>query len=222
MHPDQRLAAFAAADLYVVITEAFCAGRHAHEILVQALMAGVRLVQLREKEMSGRSLYHLALEFRRLTAAAGALLIIDDRLDIALACGADGVHLGQEDLPLEVARKIAPELIIGASTHSLEEALAAEAAGASYVNIGPIFATQTKPDVTPLGVEAIDRIAPALRIPWTTMGGITQGNIGQVVAHGARHPAVMSAVTAAADPQAAALELRQIILAGREGPVQLH
>jgi thiamine-phosphate pyrophosphorylase len=185
-------------------------------------MAGVRLVQLREKEMSGRSLYNLALEFRRLTAAAGALLIIDDRLDIALACGADGVHLGQEDLPVDVGRQIAPDLIIGASTHSLEEALAAQEQGASYVNIGPIFATQTKPDVTPLGVEAIDRIAPRLRIPWTTMGGITRANIAQVVFHGARRPAVMSAVTAAANPQAAALELRQIILAGRERPLELH
>lgn len=222
MNPNQRLAAFAAADLYVVITEAFCAGRHAHEILVQALMAGVRLVQLREKDLNGRSLYNLALEFRRLTEAAGALLIIDDRLDIALACAADGVHLGQEDLPVEVARQIAPDLIIGASTHSLEEALTAQEQGASYVNIGPIFATQTKPGVIPLGLEAIDRIAPRLRIPWTTMGGITRANIAQVVFHGAQRPAVMSAVTAAADPQAAALELRQIILAGRERPLQLH
>jgi thiamine-phosphate pyrophosphorylase len=222
MNPHQRLTAFAAADLYVVITGAFCAGRSAIEVLVQSLMAGVRLVQLREKEMSDKGLYELALEFRRLTEAAGALLIIDDRLDIALAAAADGVHLGQEDLPVDVARQIAPDLLIGASTHSLEEALAAEAAGASYVNIGPIFATQTKPDVTPLGLEAIDRIAPALRIPWTTMGGINLFNISQVVAHGARRPAVMSAVTAAPDPRAAALELRQIILVGGERVLQLH
>jgi thiamine-phosphate pyrophosphorylase len=142
------------------------------------------------------------------------LLIIDDRLDLALASAADGVHLGQEDLPLEVARRLAPELIIGASTHSLEEALAAEAAGASYLNIGPIFATRTKPDAIPLGPEALERIAPHLRLPWTTMGGINLSNIGQVVARGARHPAVMSAVTAAADPTAAAVQLRRIILAG--------
>lgn len=222
MNPHKRLAAFQAADLYVVITGAFCTGRSAIDVLVQALMAGVRLVQLREKEMSGRTLYELALEFRRLTEAASALLIIDDRLDIALASAADGVHLGQEDLPVEVARGLAPDLIIGASTHSLEEALAAQAAGASYVNIGPIFATQTKPTMTPLGPEAIDRIAPRLNIPWTTMGGINLENIGQVVFHGARHPAVMSAVTAAADPRAAALELRQIIVAGGERPRQLH
>ncbi len=214
MDHQQRLTLFQTADLYVVITTAFCAGRHAQEVLVQALMAGVRLVQMREKELSGRGLYELALEFRRLTEAAGALLIIDDRLDIALACGADGVHLGQEDLPVSAARSVAPDLIIGASTHSLEEALAAEAAGASYVNLGPVFATQTKPTAIPLGPETLGRIAPRLQIPWTTMGGINGGNIHQVVAQGARHPAVMSAVTAAADPQAAALELRRIIQTG--------
>jgi len=214
MNHAQRRAVFEAADLYVVITAAFCAGRAALAVLEATLAAGVRLVQMREKELCNRALYELAREFRQRTAAAGALLIIDDRLDIALASGADGVHLGQEDLPVSAARSIAPELMIGASTHSLEQALAAEAAGASYVNIGPVFATQTKPTATPLGPEALGRITPHLRIPWTTMGGINLGNIGQVVARGARHPAVMSAVTAAADPKAAASQLRQIILAG--------
>jgi thiamine-phosphate pyrophosphorylase len=211
MNLEQRLAAFDQADLYVVITEAFCAGRAALEVLAMTLAAGVRLIQLREKEMADGPLYGRALEFRRQTAAAGALLIVDDRLDIALAAGADGVHLGQDDLPLAVARQLAPELIIGASTHSLEEALAAQEAGASYLNIGPIFPTQTKSIPAPLGPEAIDQIAPRLRIPWTTMGGIKSANISQVVGRGARHPAVMTAVTAAADPTAAALQLRQII-----------
>ncbi|HEX9883071.1 MAG TPA: thiamine phosphate synthase [Desulfobaccales bacterium] len=211
MNLEQRLAAFDQADLYVVITEAFCAGRAALEVLAMTLAAGVRLIQLREKEMADGPLYGLALEFRRQTAAAGALLIVDDRVDIALATGADGVHLGQDDLPLDAARRLAPELIIGASTHSLEEALAAQEAGASYLNIGPIFATQTKSIPAPLGPEAIDQIAPRLRIPWTTMGGIKSANISQVVHRGARHPAVMTAVTAAADPTAAALQLRQMI-----------
>jgi thiamine-phosphate pyrophosphorylase len=207
-----RLNVFDKADLYVVITGAFCAGRSPLEVLDKTLAAGVRLIQLREKDLEGRGYYELALEFRRRTAAAGALLIIDDRIDIALAAGADGVHLGQEDLPVVAARSIAPDLIIGASTHSLEEALAAQEAGASYVNIGPIFATATKPGVIPLGVEAIEQIAPHLSIPWTTMGGINQGNIAQVVVRGARHPAVMSAVTAAADVTAAAEALRAAII----------
>lgn len=210
----QRLRVFDEADLYVVITEALCAGRTALEMLGMTLAAGVRLVQLREKDLNSRSLIKLALEFRRETTAAGALLIINDRLDIALAAGADGVHLGQDDLPLDVARRLAPELIIGASTHSLAEALAAQEAGASYVNVGPIFATPTKESAIPVGPEMINRITPQLRIPWTTMGGIKKTNIDQVVSRGARHPAVITAVTAAPDPTAAARELRQIIVNG--------
>jgi len=219
MGHDDLMAAFAKTDLYVVITEAFCAGRPALEILTRALDAGVRLVQLREKDLDGRPLYVQALEFRRLTAAAGALLIINDRVDVALAADADGVHLGQDDLPVSAVRQIAPHLIIGASTHSLAEALAAQAAGASYVNIGPIFATQTKATPQgPLGPEAIEAIAPHLRIPWTTMGGITLANIAQVVSRGARHPAVVTAVTAAPDPAAAARLLREKIHAGLRFP----
>jgi thiamine-phosphate pyrophosphorylase len=214
MNQAQRLAAFDAADLYVVITTAFCGGRPALEVLDPVLAAGVKLVQMREKDLGGRALLELAQQFRQRTQAARALLIIDDRLDIALAAEADGAHLGQDDLPVEAARRIAPELILGASTHSLAEALAAERAGASYVNIGPIFATRTKPDAVPLGPEALGRIAPALTIPWTTMGGITRDNLHLVLAQGARHPAVMSAVTAAGDPLAAARELRRLVLGG--------
>lgn len=214
MSHGERLQSFQAADLYVVITEALCAGRTALDILEMILAAGVRLVQLREKDLSSRRLYELAVEFRRQTRAVGSLLIINDRLDIAMAAGADGVHLGQDDLPVRVARRLAPDLLIGASTHSLEEALAAQESGASYVNIGPVFATPTKEGVSPLGPEMIDQVAPHLRIPWTTMGGIKKTNLDQVVARGARHPAVITAVTAAPDPEAAARELRQLIAEG--------
>jgi thiamine-phosphate pyrophosphorylase len=208
----RRLGAFERADLYVVITAVFCAGRHALTVLDHVLAAGVGLVQLREKDLEDRRLYELAQEFRRRTEAAGALLIIDDRVDMALAAGADGVHLGQTDLPVAAARQIAPDLIVGASSHSLEEALAAQAAGAGYVNIGPIFPTATKPGAVALGVEAISEITPHLRIPWSTMGGINGANIAQVVSRGARHPAVMSAVTAAAEVTAAARALREMII----------
>ena len=211
MEPALRMAAFERADLYVVITESFCAGRSALEVLAQVLEAGVRLVQMREKALSDRNLYERAVAFRRVTAAAGALFIVDDRVDIALAAGADGVHVGQDDLPVSLARRLAPELIIGASTHNLEEALAAQDAGASYVNLGPIFATQTKPATVPLGPEIIAGIVPHLKIPWTSMGGIKSSNIDQVVALGARHPAVMTAVTAAQDVAGAARKLREKI-----------
>ena len=208
-----RMAKFDETDLYVVITECFCAGRPALEVLDAVLAAGVRLVQFREKDRDGGDLYERALAFRERTRRSGTLLIIDDRVDVALAVDADGVHLGQDDLPLEAARRIAPELILGGSTHSLDEALAAEAAGASYVNVGPIFSTQTKAAPTgAVGPDLISEVAPRLGIPFTCMGGIKAHNIHEVLARGARHVAVVTAVTAVRDPRAAAAELRQAIL----------
>src|SRR5690606_23076022 len=135
------------------------------------------------------------------------------RLDIAMAVGADGVHLGLDDLPVPVARDLAPDLLIGASSHTLDEALAAEQSGASYVNIGPIFATNTKSVAGgSIGPAAIDAIKPYLGLPWTVMGGIKLHNIGEVLERGARHPAVVTAVTAAVHPEEAAQELRAAIL----------
>jgi thiamine-phosphate pyrophosphorylase len=209
----QRLSRLLDSDLYVVITEAFCQGRSALEVLERTLAAGVRTIQLREKALESADLYKRAKAFRERTEAAGALLIIDDRVDIALAAGADGVHLGLSDLPIDAARRIAPELLIGASSHSLDEALAAQRMGASYVNIGPIFATQTKAVSTgPLGPERIGQIASHLSVPFTTMGGINRDNIECVLEQGARHIAVVTAVTGAPDPTSAAAALREAIL----------
>ena len=144
------------------------------------------------------------------------LLIINDRIDIALAVDADGVHLGQEDLPLAAARRIASELLIGVSTHSREEALQAQEGGADYVNIGPIFPTRTKEGVTRfLGPEAIPGIAAGLEIPFTVMGGINGGNIGKVVSQGARRVAVVTAVTMADDMAGAVAALRESIRSSR-------
>ncbi len=211
-----RMERFRETDLYVVITEAFCGGRPALVVLDAVLDAGVRLVQFREKDLEDHECYRRCLEFRDRTHAAGALLIVDDRVDIALATGADGVHLGRQDLPIAAARLIAPDLIVGASTHSLGEAMAAQEAGAGYVNIGPIFATQTKSVPTGVvGPEMIEEIAPHLTIPFTCMGDIKLGNIAEVLRRGARHVAVVTAVTAAADVKAAAAELRQKILEAR-------
>jgi thiamine-phosphate pyrophosphorylase len=143
-------------------------------------------------------------------------MIVDDRVDLALALDADGVHLGQTDLPIAEARRIAPDLVIGGSSHNPEEAAVAQVAGASYVNIGPVYPTQTKSVPTGVvGLEMIDAISPLLRIPFTCMGGIKADNIGPVLARGARHCAVVTAVTAASDPRSAAAELRTLIRAGR-------
>lgn len=208
----ERSIRFDAADLYVVITEAFCAGRSALDVLDACLDAGVTLIQFREKDLEARDLYARATAFRERTAKYGALLIVDDRLDVALAVDADGAHLGQSDLPLDAARRIAPELILGASSHNPAEARAAQDAGASYVNIGPIFPTQTKS--VPAGVVGpamIDAIRPLLRVPFTCMGGIKLDNVREVTARGARHVAVVTAVTAAPGPRAAAAALRAAI-----------
>ncbi len=210
---EERMALFRSADLYVVITEAFCAGRSAVEILIKALQAGVKVVQLREKSIDDRSFYDLTVKFRELTSRENALLLVNDRIDIGLAAGADGVHLGQDDLPIEVARTLAPEMIIGCSTHSVTEAVACQSAGASYVNIGPIFATQTKSGtVAALGPEIIDAVKPHLAIPWTVMGGIKESNIAQVLKRGAKHVAVVTAITAADDVSAACTALRERII----------
>jgi thiamine-phosphate pyrophosphorylase len=212
----ERMERFASTDLYVVITESFCGGRPAVDVLERVLDAGVRIVQLREKEMGDRELFERALVFREMTGRAGALLIVDDRLDVALAAGADGVHLGRQDLPVAAARTLAPELIVGASSHSPEQAAETQGEGASYVNIGPVFPTSTKETAgQALGPEAVARTAPFLCIPFTVMGGIKASNVEEVLRRGARHIAVVTAVTEAPDVKAAAGRLREIIAAGR-------
>jgi thiamine-phosphate pyrophosphorylase len=197
---EERRARFNEIDVYPVTCERLSAGRSNLEVLEAVIRGGARIIQLREKEYSKKDLYRLALTFREISAAAGMLLMINDHLDLALAVGADGVHLGQEDLPLTAARRLAPGLLIGVSTHSLEQALEAEREGADYVNIGPIFATATKAGVgRPLGPEAIATIGPRISIPFTVMGGIGGTNLDQVLARGARRIAMVTAITQAPD-----------------------
>ena len=200
MNREIRRAAFEQVDIYPVTCSRLSAGRTDLEVLEAVIRGGAGIIQLREKECSRKELYHLAVKFRELTAKAGILLIINDHVDIALSVEADGVHLGQDDLPLPAARKLAPQLIIGASTHSLEEALKAQAEGADYINIGPIFPTKTKEGIDHfLGPEAITQIGSRVEIPFTAMGGITESNIDQVLARGARRVAMVTAITQAPD-----------------------
>lgn len=208
----ERVARFAQVDLYVVTCAALSNGRSNLAVLDAVIASGGNIIQLREKELGIRDYYDLAQRFREITRAAGVLLIINDHLDVALAIDADGVHLGQDDFPIEAARRIAPDLLIGCSTHSLDEALQAQAAGADYVNIGPIFPTGTKEHVQAIGVQAIRAIAPHLTIPFTVMGGIKASNIGEVVAAGAQRIAVVTAVTQAQDMAAAVRALRAEIV----------
>ena len=213
LHMD-RMRRFQQAGLYLVTSQALSRGRSTLEIVDAALAGGVRLIQLREKEMPMPDFLRLAAQIRARTAGAKALLIINDRLDVALAVGADGVHLGQADFPIAPARRLAPDLIIGASTHSPAEAQAAEHAGASYINVGPLFPTQTKQISGEfLGLEGLSKIALHVTIPWTVMGGIKQKHIPDLLKAGARTIAVVTAVTAAADPAQAARNLLSLIRA---------
>ena len=177
--------------------------------------AGAEVVQLRRKGEDARLTLRLAERCRELLpAGGGTLLVVNDRVDIAMAAGADGVHLGQDDLPLAAARRLWPGGLVGRSTHSLGQALAAQAEGADYIGVGPVWATPTKPGRPAVGLELVRAVAAAqLRIPWVAIGGVDAGNIGTVLAAGARAVAAVRAVTAATDPEAAARGLRAAVVA---------
>jgi thiamine-phosphate pyrophosphorylase len=212
MKRESKIQLFQRVDVYPVTCERFSLGRSNLQVLEAVIQGGSKIIQLREKEYPKKDFYHLALKFKEITTRAGVLLIINDHVDIALGVEADGVHLGQEDLPVQVARKLAPELLIGASTHSLEQALQAEKDGADYINIGPIFSTETKEGVgRSLGPEAISEISPQIKIPFTVMGGINEDNIEQVLAKGARRVAMVTAITKAADIAAKVASLKEKI-----------
>lgn len=218
LHAD-RMRQFQQAGLYLVTSQALSRGRSTLEIVDAALTGGVRLIQLREKEMPMPDFLRLAEQVRARTAQAGALLIINDRVDVALTVGADGVHLGQADFPIASARRLAPGLIIGASTHSPAEAQDAERAGASYINIGPLFPTQTKAwSGDFLGLEGLRKIARLVTIPWTVMGGIKKEHIPDLRKAGVHTIALVTAVTAAADPAQATRELLALLRTGRQTP----
>ncbi|MGK7344386.1 MAG: thiamine phosphate synthase [Candidatus Nitrospinota bacterium M3_3B_026] len=191
---------FSDIDVYPVTNRALYGARSDEQVIAALAAGGARIVQLREKNVSDREFYDLAALYRRETARHDMMLIINDRPDIALAVGADGVHLGRDDMPIEAARRImGPDLIIGASTHSVAQALEAEGEGASYVNIGPLFPTPTKPDAKTIGLDPVREAAAKLKIPFTVMGGITEENIDDVLAAGARRIGVITAILGAED-----------------------
>lgn len=163
----------------------------------QAMEGGARLVQYRDKECSRKQMYENAKQLRKMTAERGAMLIINDQIDLALAVKADGVHLGQEDLPLWVARKmLGNETIVGISTHTLEEAMHAESEGADYIGFGPIFPTSTKGNArSSVGVASIAEVKQKVRIPLYAIGGIQLAHLSEIITAGADGVAVISALS---------------------------
>ena len=215
MKRKERLALFEKADLYPVTCAELSAGRDDLFVLQEVIRGGVKIIQLREKALSKREFFDLAQAFRRRCTEAGILLIINDHLDVALGVGADGVHLGQDDFPLSSARRLAPDLILGASTHNREEALQAVRDGADYYNIGPIYPTATKEGVEQfLGPLAIPAISEGIEAPFTVMGGIKQDNLEPLLEQGARRIAVVTAITQAPDIASAAREMIAMIIRG--------
>jgi thiamine-phosphate pyrophosphorylase len=206
-------------DIYPVTGRKLLGDRRDEEVIAELAHGGAKIVQLREKNLTSRDYYDLAVLYRMETRRYGMLLIINDRVDIALASEADGVHLGLDDLPIRAAREVmGSSAIIGGSARSAEDALALQDEGATYVNIGPLFLTPTKPSVKPVGLDPVKKAAERLSIPFTVMGGITLENVGEVLDAGARKIGVVSAIFGSPQIREATWEFkRRINAAGRVG-----
>jgi thiamine-phosphate pyrophosphorylase len=202
--------------LYVVTDLALSLGRSHAEVAALAVTGGADVIQLRDKSATGRDLLEAAEAIRHVTASAGALFIVNDRLDIALASGADGIHLGQHDLPARAARKIAPDLIIGVSIGSVEEGQRAVADGADYVALSPLFSTTSKVDAgNGHGLDLLATLCDDLAVPVLAIGGINTSNVQQVIRAGAAGVAVISAVVSQPDIPLAAAGLKSLIYEAR-------
>lgn len=204
--------------LYLVTDRGLSRGRTTLEIVTAAVSGGVTCVQLREKTASTRKFIREALTLKEYLKSVTVPLIINDRLDVALAVGADGVHLGRKDMPLAMARAIVDDrMIIGISVESLEDAVSAEAGGADYLGVSPIYQTPTKTDTAPaLGVAGLRVIRQAVNLPLVGIGGLHQGNAAEIIRNGADGVAVVSAIVAAQDPMQAARGLKGVIAKARQ------
>ncbi len=207
------------ARLYFVC-EALPRGENPEALLQAALAGGVDIVQLREKELDREQIERSAWTFRRLCDTHSALFVVNDDPYLAQACNADGVHLGQDDMPVQEAREIlGPEAIVGLSTHSEEQLAAAAATPVDYVSVGPIWETPTKEGRPGVGLGLVEHAASAAPHPFFAIGGIDLSNVDRVVAAGARRLGVVRAIRDAADPVAAAAGLRgALAVAGEAAP----
>jgi len=197
--------------LYLITDRRLASGMDLLSAVERALSGGVRAVQLREKDLGGRELLELARKVRALATRYGAKLLVNDRVDVAIAAGADGVHLGGDSIPPREARRLlGPGKLIGCSTHGPEQLAAAEAGGADFAVFGPVYHTPSKaPYGPPLGIDALRRACAAASIPVFALGGIGAGNLNEVIAAGADGISLISAVLAAKDPAKAATEINQ-------------
>ena len=198
--------------LYVVLDRTAARGRDLDSLLAAVIDGGCRMVQLREKEWPSGRLLPLARRLRDRCRTAGVTFIVNDRVDVAVAVEADGVHVGQDDLPAGLARPLLRAgMVLGVSTHDIEQARAARDDGADYVAVGSMFPTATKPDFQLVGPALIRKLRGEIRVPLVGIGGITHDNVADVVRAGADGVAVISAVCAAPDPGAATQRFLELI-----------
>src|SRR3990170_7095741 len=194
--------------LYVIIDPEVAGGRDELQIARDALAGGARLIQLRDKTREKGGQLATAKLLRGVCREQRALFFVNDHLDLALAAEADGVHLGQKDLPVDVVRRLAPsQMLIGCSTNDAEEARRAEADGADYVSVGRLYPTGSKSDTRPATIDTLRAVKTAVSLPVCAIGGIDESNIDEVIAAGADMIAVIAAVTTATDVRAAARRL---------------
>ncbi len=204
--------------LYVILDGQASGGRRLDELLDAVLAGGCRIVQLREKTMPPAGLFPLAQALRRRCREAGALFIVNDRVDLALAVEADGAHVGQDDLPAREARRLLPPpMILGVSTHNADQARRARDDGADYVAVGSMFPTGSKISFELVGPELVRRVRADIPVPLVAIGGITRDNLSQVIEAGADAVAVISAIGNARDPAAAVREFLETIRSARGG-----
>ena len=197
--------------LYAVTDRAWLQGRSLADCVRQAIAGGATFVQLREKDAQRDEIVALGRELLDICRAAGIPFVIDDEVDIALEIGADGVHVGQDDMACENARAmLGPDAIVGVSAQTVEQALAAQAAGADYLGVGALIPTPTKPDAVDVTLEELNAICAAVDIPVVGIGGLNAGTIGRLAGTSADGAAVVSAIFAADDCEAATRELREI------------
>jgi len=205
-------------NLYVVIDRGIVGDNDLSEVARLAISGGADVIQLRDKTSSTKSLLRSAYSLRVLTLRANIPFIIDDRVDVAIAAEADGVHLGDEDLPIRTARKLlGKEKIIGRSTHSLKEALIAQSEGADYISTGPIFQSPLKANLAARGIGLVTEVAHNIVIPFVSIGGINEGNVEEVLKAGAEIIAVVRAVVGSGNISGAARRLKERIRKHKEG-----
>ena len=202
-------------DLYLITDRKQVRNSNLLAVMEGALRGGVKAVQLREKDLSSKELYDTALGMRELTSRFGAKLFINDRIDIALAADADGVHLGAESMPVRAARKLlGKDKLIGVSCHDRASALAADEEGADFITFGPVYDTPSKARYgDPVGIAALRETAGLLRIPVIALGGVKRENAGEVISAGAHGIALISAIIAADNPENEAAELTALLRA---------